>query len=513
MWGQSKRKEDGTPQKPWGIRWVLFAYLAVFCVAILLLTWLSQTFLLNTLYTRVALSRMQAAAAELTKIADEGDGQIGAQVVSVNYQIGVAVFSAGDDGLGERRLWAVGDGGSILSRLPNVEYAALYAAALENGGEETRTYSDHVSFSAAARAGREKDAPGGASSLRADLHRLVYVRLAQTAAGDEIAIFLDAAEMPVGTAAGGALRAEILILSVALVAGAACLAWAMSRRIVAPIRRLTEKARHLAGGHYEVTVSKKAGYREAEALSATLDYAASELAKVDGLQKELIANISHDLRTPLTMIVGYAEIMRDIEGENKPENVQVIIDEAKRLSALVDDLLQISRYQAGCEKLDLSSFDLADELRAMGARYARLLEGRGFTIHVQAQEDLPVCADRARLLQVVSNLLNNAVNYSGDSREIELRGYLTSAGHARVEVVDFGEGIAPDKLTDIWQRYYKVDAQHKRSVVGSGLGLSIVRGILELHHARYGVESKLGEGSTFWFELPPASPPPASYGP
>lgn len=501
MWRQNKNKGDAA-QKAWGIRWVLFIYLAIFCVAILLLTWLSQTFLLNKLYTRVALSRMQAAASELAQIADEGDAQTGAQVVSVNYQIGVAVFAVKEDGLGERRLWAVGDGGSILSRLSNAEYIALYAVALENGGEETRTYSDYVSFSASQPAGREEDALGEESSLRADLHRLVYVRLAQTPEGEEIAIFLDAAEMPIGSTTGDALRAEILILSVALVIGAACLAWAMSRRIVAPIHRLTEKARHLAGGHYDVVVPAETSYREADALSSTLDYAASELAKVDGLQKELIANISHDLRTPLTMIIGYAEIMRDIEGENKPENVQVIIDEAKRLAALVDDLLQISRYQAGCEKVNLADFDLADELRAMGTRYARLLEGRGFTVKIQVGETLPVCADRARLLQVISNLLNNAVNYSNDSRVIELHGFLTPAGGVRVEVVDFGEGIAPDKLTDIWQRYYKVDSKHKRSVVGSGLGLSIVRGILELHHARYGVESKLGEGSTFWFELP-----------
>ncbi len=476
---------------------MLFAYLAVFCGVILLLIWSSQSLLLNRIYSRIMLSRMDAAAGDLATICDSERAQRGAEVIAVNYQVGIAVFDLTDTGLGSRLLWAGGEGGSVLSRLTNAEYAELYAAASVSGSV-TRTYSDRFDF-APSEVGGTLRPP---LSITADAHRIVRVRLMETPSGNQIVVFLDAAMMPVGSAAG-ALQVEILLLSIVLVVGALCLAYVMSRRVVAPITRLTEKAGRLAGGHYDVSFAEESSYREIGELSATLDYAAGELSKVDGLQKELIANISHDLRTPLTMIIGYGEIMRDIEGENKPENVQVIIDEAKRLSGLVNDILQLSRYQAGCETLDISSFNLAEELQHTAASYGQMLEGRGFHFFVQVPGALPVTADRLRVQQVINNLVSNAVNYAGDSREIMLIGKQLADGYLRVEVVDHGEGIPPDKLADIWQRYYKVDAQHKRSVIGSGLGLSIVRGILELHHARYGVESRLGEGSRFWFELPP----------
>ena len=480
------------------MRWVLFAYLTAFCAAILLLTWVFQSFLLNKIYTRILLSRMDAAAVQLARIGDEEDAALGAQVISANSQIGIAVFAAGDETLGSQLFMAGAGAGSVLPRLTNAQYAQLYAAARANGGCETRNFSDNVSFQPPD-GGVEVDLPS--LQLSADLHRVVRVRVMETPHGNQVAVFMDAAVVPVGSVAG-ALHVEMLILSLLLVLGALLLARMMSRRLATPIARLTEKAGLRAGGHYDISFSEKTGYREIDELSAALDYAAHELSRVDELQKELIANISHDLRTPLTMIIGYGEIMRDIEGENKPENVQVIVDEAKRLSALVDDLLQISRYRAGGEALSCSVFDLAEEFRQTGARYAQLLAAQGFVFSIEVPSPLPVCADRARILQVICNLVNNAVNYAGQNKEIILRGRQTDDGYARIEVIDHGEGIAPEKLADIWQRYYKADTQHKRSVVGSGLGLSIVRGILEMHGARYGVESRLGEGSLFWFALP-----------
>ena len=491
------RAEAKATAKKTGIRWTLFAYLAVFCVAVLLIIWIVQVFLLDRIYYQVTLRRMDQAGDAVATICGQEGAFDGAEALSVSYDMGIAVFYDLGDTLGERFLWAEGNMASALSKMKNTEFEALYQKAREEEGYATRHYE-----------GRYEMPPNGEGhgkhpSVRST--RIVSARLAENADGVAVVVFLDAATVPLG-AAENTVIVEIVILSVILILAALCLAHQMSRRIAKPIARVTDGAKALATGHYDIRF-ESGGYREIEELSNTLNYAAEELSKVDSMQKELIANISHDLRTPLTTIIGYAEIMRDIEGENKPENVQVIIDEAKRLSELVNDLLQLSRYQSGKVELHTDIFDMDTTVSETVERYQQMMGGRGYVFSLRGEEkDLTVQADRGMILQVLYNLINNAVNYAGEDKAITLTYRRLADGYIRVEVIDRGEGIPADKLPHIWQRYYKVDTQHKRSVVGSGLGLSIVRGILEAHLARYGVDSRVGEGSTFWFELPPYIP-------
>ncbi len=493
----SRAKNKPVPQKT-GIRWTLFAYLAVFCVAVLALIWVVQVFLLDRIYYHITLRRMDQAGDTIATICGQEGAFGGAEAISVSYDMGIAVFYDLGGTLGERFLWAEGNMASALSKMKNTEFEALYQNAREEGGRATRQYEGYYELPSSS-------AEGGAEPPTVKSTRIVCARLTENADGIAVVVFLDAAMMPLG-AVENTVTVEIVILSAILILAALCLAHQVSRRIAKPIALVTEGAKSLATGHYDIRF-ESGGYREIEELSNTLNYAAEELSKVDTLQKELIANISHDLRTPLTTIIGYAEIIRDIEGENKPENVQVIIDEAIRLSELVNDLLEISRYHAGKEDLHTSVFDLDVTTRETAERYRRMMGGRGYVFTVVgAEPGLTVEADHGRILQVLYNLINNAVNYAGENKEITLTCRRIADGYIRVEVIDRGEGIPADKLPHIWQRYYKVDAQHKRSVVGSGLGLSIVRGILEAHLARYGVDSRVGEGSTFWFELPPYIP-------
>ena len=221
------------------------------------------------------------------------------------------------------------------------------------------------------------------------------------------------------------------------------------------------------------------------------------------MRRDLLANVSHDLRTPLTMIKGYGEVMRDLPGENTPENVQIIIDEAERLTSLVNDLLDLSKLESGVVPLEKASFNLTESIRLILHRYDKLAD---YSFPFAYEEDVWVNADELKISQVVYNLVNNAITYSGADKTITLRQTLRE-GKVRVSVTDTGEGIPPDKLQDIWERYYKVDKEHKRAQMGSGLGLSIVKNILDMHGGAYGVESQLGQGSTFWFELP-LSPSP-----
>jgi len=245
-------------------------------------------------------------------------------------------------------------------------------------------------------------------------------------------------------------------------------------------------------------------YKEITELSETLNHTAKELSKSDVLQKELLANVSHDLRTPLTMITAYSEVMRDLPGENTPENVQVIIDETKRLTFLVNDLLDMSKIQAGVTTLETKEYDLTESINAAIERHSKLLEPYGYKVIFKYDRHVLVEADEFKIYQVIYNLIGNAVNYTGEDKKVIIK-QIVENGNVRIQVIDSGEGIPKDKLENVWDRYYKIDKEHKRAIMGSGLGLSIVQNILKLHNAKYGVESEEGVGSTFWFELPVTS--------
>ena len=183
------------------------------------------------------------------------------------------------------------------------------------------------------------------------------------------------------------IQTQFLIIAVILILIASLLAMYLSRKIATPIIEINDGAKILAKGRYDVAFKGK-GYLEIEELSNTLNYAAKELSKVESLRRELIANMSHDLRTPLTMISGYGEVMRDIPGENTAENVQIIIDETKRLTNLVNDMLDLSKLQAGAQEINSSSFNITEEIEHIIARYDKLLTNKDFTI--QFQYDKPV---------------------------------------------------------------------------------------------------------------------------
>lgn len=346
----------------------------------------------------------------------------------------------------------------------------------------------------------ETEALGGVCLLNQkksdnDSENMVYVRTFQEKGGENCLLILDTGLSPVESTVD-TLKIQLLYLSVVMIILAVVLAWFVSRRISAPIRQINDSAKTLATGEPVIEYQDR-GFREVAELGQTLRYAASELSKVEQLRRDLIANVSHDLRTPLTMIEGYSEVMRDIPGENTPENVQIIIDETHRLTTLVNDMLDLSKLQAGAIPLECSVFNLTESIREIMARYDKMAEFRFF---FEAQEDIYVNADELKISQVVYNLVNNAINYTGADQTVRVR-IRANDTKVRVEVIDSGEGIEPDKLKDIWERYYKIDKSHKRAQVGSGLGLSIVKSILDLHGGLYGVQSEVGRGSTFWFEL------------
>jgi signal transduction histidine kinase len=156
-------------------------------------------------------------------------------------------------------------------------------------------------------------------------------------------------------------------------------------------------------------------------------------------------------------------------------------------------------------ELHMHNYNLTESINETVVRLSELLKNEGYSIRFEHSEDVYVIADEAKITQALYNLLTNAVNYSTDDKHIIVRQNRLQNG-VQIEVVDHGDGIAPENIHYIWDRYYKVDKKHKRAIIGTGLGLAIVKKIFELHDADYGVESEIGKGSVFWFklEIPPA---------
>ena len=299
------------------------------------------------------------------------------------------------------------------------------------------------------------------------------------------------------------LQQQLVYVTIISVVLAFLLSFYLSNRISKPIKDINNQAKKLASGKYGI-VFQGGHYTEIINLADTLTHTSLQLERASCLQKDLMANVSHDLRTPLTMVKSYAEMIRDISGdvpEKRNAHLQVIIDEADRLNRLVNDMLTLSRMQSGVLELQKADFSMREVADAILQSYTILMEQEGYSILLDCPEDLIVNGDAAKLKQVLSNLLNNAVKYCGSNKTIFLS-IRRVKSKMRCEVTDQGMGIEPEELSQIWDRYYKASTNHVRTTTGTGLGLSIVKEILTLHNAKFGVESEVGKGSTFWFELP-----------
>lgn len=292
----------------------------------------------------------------------------------------------------------------------------------------------------------------------------------------------------------------LIVTSICLILGIV-LSYFISNKISRPITEFSQVARKLGKGDYSVRFTGN-GYTEIDDLADTLNYATEEMGKTEALRRDFLANVSHDLRTPLTMVKAYAEMIRDISGENKrkrEEHAQVIIDEADRLAALVGDILNLSKLQAGTDELEIVPFDLGALTRTVLERFGIMSEREGYVFETGIESGIVVSGDYKRIEQVLYNLIGNAVNYTGEDKRVSVRVSKT-AGGGRFSVTDTGKGISPEEIDAVWDKYYRA-SMTKRKVVGSGLGLSIVKSILIRHDAEYGIDSQPGKGSTFWFEL------------
>ena len=476
----------------WGIKWQLFGYLGLFVVGILAILWLFQVVFIEDFYKRIKINEVKSVG---QKVEDNIDKKYIVELLdtlSEKNEICIVLTKSGGEPIYKRDEL----GNSSIYHMTALEYYLAGINAQKQGGEFLH-YSNFSEFEVnLKKQGNIVDTFPVA--LRSKDNSVIHVKLIEDKLGNSYILLINSIISPVD-ATVTTIRKQLIYVTMLMLVVAFAVAILIAKKVALPLTKMSNQAKKL-GASDGVVIFREQGYKEIAELSETLSYASVELTKTENLRRELIANISHDLRTPLTLITGYAELMRDLPSENTPENVQVIVDEGKRLTRLVNDMLDLSKLQAGASELNEGEFNLTQEIEKLLLRYNTLKASEGYTIDFEYEAEVEIKGDMLKISQVLYNLINNAINYAGDSKRVLLK-QIVVEDKVRIEVTDFGEGIDKEYLPYIWDRYYKVDKTHKRATVGTGLGLSIVKTILEAHNSIYGVDSEVGKGTTFWFEI------------
>lgn len=474
---------------------ILWLSFLVFAAFIILLTWVFQTALLRVFFSAQV---------------EHDLGSIGKQAYE---QFNAALRIENDDRAMELIQYCVDDlkaknpSATVYLLTPEGEvlFASDYVGNSDISQEED--YPDQSKFETICNKLSTVERNKGIIYKLSDNYYVFAARLqeAQTAqASGEMYLYIsystELVEMAFGT-----MRIQLILVAVIVIFLALVISALISMWLTKPITQITRAAKRMAEGDFSVNFKGGYSYAEMDALAETLDYAKEEIGKSDQLQKEVLANVTHDLKTPLTMIKAYASMIQEISGDNpekRTKHTQIIIDESDRLTALVNDILNISKIRSGMDMLKISTFNLSEFIHTVLERFDYLVETKGYTIERDIDDELFTEADMEKIEQVVYNLVGNAVNYTGEDKRIVVRLHKSEGGFLRFSVTDTGKGIPEDEIKTIWDRYYRSAETHKRPIKGTGLGLSIVKTILIKHNFQFGVESEVGKGSTFYVLFP-----------
>ena len=466
------------------LKWEIGKYLIIFCILTASIVFLFQIVLLQPMYEANKIKSIETVGSFVEKFIEDERLDEFVDYMQSQSDTCIMVYQTSSSG---GMQGSIGNRGCMISSITNSERAKFVTKAI---GSKNHSYLARVT---------NNSSDFGVDGDQGDnFDTIVYTKIVNAA--DYSSIIMVSGNITPLNATTETLASQMRYIALFMIVAVAILTLLMYRHIAKPIIGITSNAKQLPQGKYTID-PKTNRYKEAADLNNTLVQAANDIQKADKAKRDLISNVSHDLRTPLTMIGGYGEMMIDLPEEKTDENIQVIVDETKRLNALVNDLLDMSRLQDGRIVLHKEVFDISALLKTQLQKYDVYRMQEGYTIESELLDAIYVNADKIRIEQVINNFLNNAVNYGGEAKHIIVR-EIKKENVVRIEVQDFGEGIDPEDLDNIWDRYYKVDKEHVRVANGSGIGLNIVKQLLELHGVPYGVKSSKGKGSTFFFEMP-----------
>ena len=465
------------------ILWVSFLAFAAF---ILILTWVFQITLLRTFLTVQVKDELESFGREIYQTLERMSPQ-SSQVID----------------------------GYILSKENDNRATDIFILNLEDGGKLHPSSEDGQLVTGVASDQFEKvkeklaDSPYG-DSVIVQISGSSYVyaaKMAMMTSGSpevtDVCLYISYSTVLADKTVGN-MQLQLVLISLIVIFVALIISGLLSMELTKPISQISRAAKRMATGDYSVDFQAQYSYAEMNALAETLNYAKEEISRADELQKEVLANVTHDLKTPLTMIKAYASMIQEISGDNpekREKHTQVIIDETDRLTALVNDILKMSKIRSGMDTLKTEEFNLSEFIHTVLERFEFLTETQGYTIVRDIDDELYTRADKDKIEQVVYNLIGNAVNYTGDDKKITVSLHRKNE-KIRFSVTDTGKGIPPEECSTIWERYYSSAETHKRPIKGTGLGLSIVKTILVKHGIGFGVDSEVGKGSTFFVDFP-----------
>jgi signal transduction histidine kinase len=281
--------------------------------------------------------------------------------------------------------------------------------------------------------------------------------------------------------------------------------YVFSRQILSPIRALTNTAKSLGKGDFSQRVRIRSG-GEVGQLAQTFNSMAGDLERTEKLRRNMVADVAHELRTPLSNVAGYLEAIRDEVIKPDPATIASLSEEVELLARLVDDLQELALADAGELKLMFQPEDLSQLIEQSVKAIQTKVMNKGLEVSIGIDGPLPpVNIDYHRISQVLRNLLANAITHTANGGKIAVAA--RPEGHfVKVSVTDNGEGISAEDLPNMFERFYRVDKSRARHAGGSGLGLTIAKRLVEAHGGTIGVQSELGKGSCFFFALPISSP-------
>ena len=446
----------------------IFKYLAIFSLFILIFLFFFQVIFINTFYEWTKTRTIKNLAQDI--LVTENDTSLYEKLDRVSYSENVCIELTNSNG---DNLY------STYSSNCNLRSKAIKRNFI-NSNKKTKTYNLVNNFT------REK------SIMNA------------TRLSNNLYIFISTSLIPLDSTIN-IIEQQLIIVSIVVLLLSIVVAYFISKRLSNPIIRISKAAKLISKGKLKTNFDSGSDIKELIDLTDALNDMKEELSKTEELQKDLMANVSHDLKTPLTMIKAYAELILDINIDDKEKcksNLNIIIEEVNRLNDLVNDILALTKVENDLDKLDISSFDLIKLIKRIVKQHNIYVIKDGYSIEFIHNniDKLMINADKKKIEQVIYNLLNNALNYTGDDKKVIIK-VVEDEKDYTIMVIDSGKGIDKKEIDHIFDRYYRSKKNHKRYVYGTGLGLSIVKNILLLHNYEYGVKSTKNKGTTFYFKI------------
>lgn len=474
------------------LRYNLWLFFIMFAILIIVLLWVFQIVLFDNIYQNDKNNTIIKTGQDLSNKINDGDES------SINEWLDTSI-RASEKGIVS---YIVSKNGTNYNE---ITYESIYSSFFDSQVSMTEEQKndqslisnslykfDNESNSAEYICYRYNDDNGGG---------YVYVtKVSNSIVGNSYLVLKSSQQSLVETIS--VIQRQLIIVTLCIIVISFFLSWYISGKLSKPITTMSDTAKKWAQGDGSVTFNGDS-YFELKELADALNYAKEGISQTDILQRDLLANVSHDLKTPLTMIKAYAEMIRDLSGnikEKRDLHTKVIIDETDRLTMLVNDILDLSKLQNGMNNMVMQNVNISDLCESVVNQFNDFANSNGYTIEQEIEKGLIVCCDKNKIKQVFYNLIGNSINYTGADKHILVK--LSKKEDKIVfESVDSGKGISKENVNTIWEKYYRFSETHQRPVKGTGLGLSIVKTILESHRVKFGVISKKDVGSNFFIEF------------